>query len=163
VSIGLEQRGAIVVGGIYDPIRRELFVATKGGGARMNGRPIRVSSTNRLAKSLLSTGFSTSFLTNDQPYLNWFRSLQRRSHGVRRMGSTVLCLSAIAAGRLEGFYERDLWPWDIAAGLLLVAEAGGRVSDFNGRPPALERGRLVATNGAIHEELLRALKRAGRR
>jgi myo-inositol-1(or 4)-monophosphatase len=162
VSIGLERRGAMIVGVIYDPLRRELFVATKGGGARMNGRPIRVSPTGRLAKSLLSTGFSTTFLAHDQPYLNWFRALQRCSHGVRRMGSTVLCLAAIAAGRLEGFYERDLWPWDMAAGLLLVAEAGGRVSGFDGLPPDLAKGQLVATNGAIHAELLRALRQSGR-
>lgn len=157
VSIGLQHRGAMIVGVIYDPLRRELFTAAKGRGAFLNGRRLRVSSTGTLALSLLSTGFSTNFLAHDQPYLRWFKTLQRRSHGVRRLGSTVLCLAAVAAGRLEGFYERDLWPWDMAAGMLLVEEAGGRVTNLNGRAVALEEGRLVATNGRIHRQLLRAL------
>ena len=157
ISIGLQGEETMLAGVIYDPMRRELFTATKGGGAFLNGRRLRVSPTRRLSHSLLATGFSSKFLTQTQPYLGWFRTLQRRSHGVRRIGSTVWCLAAVAAGRLEGFYERDLWPWDIAAGMLLVAEAGGTVTDLAGRPPTLERGRLVATNGHIHRELLRAL------
>ena len=161
VSSGLEHRGGIVVGVIYDPIRRELFAATKGGGAFMNGKRIHVSRTKRLSHSLLSTGFSTKFLTHDQPYLGWFLATQRHSHGVRRMGSTVWCLAAVAAGRMEGFYEQDLWPWDIAAGMLLVEEAGGRVTDLEGQRPSLDQGRLVATNGLIHRELLRELAKAG--
>ena len=157
VSIGLEHEGRIVLGVIYDPMRRELFTATRGGGARLNGTRIRVSPTPTLARSLLSTGFSSSFLTHDQPYLGWFRAAQRHSHGVRRLGSTVLCLAAIAAGRMEGFYERDLWPWDIAAGLVLVEEAGGRVTNFAGQRVLLEQGQLVASNGRIHRQLLSVL------
>jgi myo-inositol-1(or 4)-monophosphatase len=157
VSIGLEQKGRIVVGVIYDPMRQELFVATRGGGAFLNGRRIHVASTRTLSHSLIATGFSSSFLRHDQPYLGWFRQVQRRSHGVRRVGSTVWCLAAIAAGRMEGFYERDLWPWDIAAGLLLVEEAGGRVTNLAGRRVVLDEGRLVATNGHIHQQLLRVL------
>ncbi len=159
VSIGLEHRGTMVVGVIYDPMRRELFTATKGGGARLNGKRIRVSSTRTLATSLLSTGFSSRFVTERQPYLRWFELFQCRSHGVRRIGSTVFCLAAVAAGRLEGFYERELWPWDIAAGLLLVQEAGGRVTNFEGRPPRLDEGRLVASNGRIHPAMLDILRR----
>ena len=147
----------MLVGVIYDPMRRELFTAAKGVGAFLNGRRIHVSSTKTLALSLLSTGFSTTFLTHDQPYLRWFQTLQRCTHGVRRLGSTVLSLAAVAAGRLEGFYERDLWPWDLAAGILLVQEAGGRVSDLEGNAVVLEKGRLVATNGHIHRQLLRVL------
>ena len=158
VSIALEQRRAMVVGIIYDPVRRELFVATKGGGAFLNGRRIHVSPTRQLAQSLLSTGFSSTFLTDAQPYLRWFEAFQRQSHGVRRLGSTVLSLAAIASGRLEGFYEQDLWPWDIAAGMLLVQEAGGRVSNFEGRAVQLEAGRLVASNGAIHHQMLRVIR-----
>jgi myo-inositol-1(or 4)-monophosphatase len=158
VSIGLEYRGAMVGGVIYDPMARELFQAVKGGGAYLNGRRIRVSATPTLKLSLLSTGFSTTFLTQDQPYLGWFRRAQRNSHGVRRIGSTVWCLAAVAAGRLEGFYERDLWPWDMAAGMVIVEEAGGRVTDLEGGAPSLASGRLVATNGRIHGELLRLLK-----
>lgn len=157
VSIGLELRGTMVVGVIYDPMRRELFTAVKGHGATLNGRRIRVSTVGQLSRALLSTGFSSNFLKHRQPYLGWFETFQRRSHGVRRLGSSVLCLAAIASGRLEGFYERDLWPWDMAAGMLLVQEAGGRVSGFDGGPPVLAGGRLVASNGRIHAELLRLL------
>jgi len=164
VSIGLEVLGpvpprTILVGVIYDPMRRELFVAQKGRGAWVNGRRLHVSSTAALSRSLLSTGFSSKFLEQTQPYLGWFTRLQRRSHGVRRIGSTVLSLAAVAAGRLEGFYEQDVWPWDIAAGMLLVEEAGGRVTDFQGRAVALEQGRIIASNGRIHRELLRVLGR----
>lgn len=157
VSIALEHRGAVIVGVIYDPVRRELFVAMKGRGAFLNTRRIHVSPIRTLALSLLSTGFSTNFLKHDQPYLRWFQTLQRCSHGVRRLGSTVLSLAAVAAGRLEGFYERDLWPWDLAAGMLLVQEAGGQVSNLEGRAVVLEAGQLVASNGHIHRQLLRAL------
>ncbi len=160
VSIGLEHRGTLVMGVIYDPMRRELFTAVKGRGAFLNRRRIHVSPTRSLARSLLSTGFSTTFLKRSQPYLRWFLTLQRSSHGVRRMGSTVLSLAAVAAGRLEGFYEQDLWPWDIAAGMLLVEEAGGRVSNVRGGPVVLGEGRFVASNGRIHRELLGVLARA---
>lgn len=158
VSIGLEYRGQMVVGVIYDPMRRELFVATKGGGATLNGGRIRVSRTRQLSHSLLSTGFSSRFLKQPRPYLKWFEEFQRRSHGVRRIGSTVFCLAAVAAGRLDGFYEQDLWPWDIAAGILLVEEAGGRISDFDGAPPQLTAGRLVASNGRIHAGMLSVIR-----
>lgn len=163
VSIGLECRGTMIVGVIYDPMRRELFVGMKGQGATLNGRRIHVSKTRTLAHSLLSTGFSSRFRRHPGPYLRWFEAFQRTSHGVRRIGSTVFCLASIAAGRLEGFYEQDLWPWDIAAGLLLVEEAGGRISDFAGGPPRLEAGRLVASNGRIHREMLQLLQRNTRR
>ena len=163
VSIALELRGRLAVGVIYDPMRRELFTAVRGRGARLNGRRIRVSDTPRLSVSLLATGFSSRFLRQGEPFLGWFRAAQRNSHGVRRIGSTVICLAAIAAGRLEGFYERDLWPWDIAAGMLLVEEAGGRITNFDGKPPVLEDGRLVATNGRIHAALLRVLRAAAPR
>jgi len=159
VSIALERRRRVLVGVIDDPTRRERFVALRGGGAWLNGRRIRVSRTPRLAQSLLSTGFPSRFLTHDEPYLGWFQATQRHSHGVRRIGSTVVSLASVAAGRLEGFYERELWPWDIAAGALLVEEAGGRASNFEGNPVVLEEGRLVATNGLIHRHLLRLLKK----
>lgn len=162
VSIGLERRGQMAVGVIYDPMRRELFSAVKGRGAFLNNKRIHVSPARTLSGSLLSTGFSTQFLKRSQPYLRWFLTLQRSSHGVRRMGSTVLSLAAVAAGRLEGFYEQDLWPWDIAAGMLLVEEAGGRVSNVRGGPVVLGEDCFVASNGHIHRELLRALAQAGK-
>ena len=157
VSIGLELRGRMAVGVIYDPTRRELFVGINGRGAFLNGRRIRVSARRAMTRSLLATGFSTRFLTHTQPYLRWFQAFQRNSHGVRRLGSTVLSLAAIAAGRLEGFYERDLWPWDIAAGLVLIEEAGGRVSNLQGGPVVLDQGHLLASNGHIHHQLLQIL------
>jgi myo-inositol-1(or 4)-monophosphatase len=157
VSIALEHEGRIVAGVIYDPMRKELFHATLGGGAFLNTRRIRVSATRQLSRSLLATGFSSNFLKHTQPYLRWFQTMQRHSHGVRRLGSTVYCLAAIAAGRMEGFYERDLWPWDVAAGMLLVQEAGGKATGFSGRPAGLTEGRLVASNGRIHAELLKRL------
>jgi len=159
VSIALEHRGRMLVGVIYDPMRRELFTAARGGGAFLNGARIRVSRARRLGLSLIATGFAFNFRRHPQPYLKWFQEFQRRSHGVRRIGSTVFCLAAIAAGRLEGFYERDLWPWDMAAGMLLVEEAGGRISDLSGGRPDLTAGQLLATNGLIHDQMLRIFKK----
>jgi myo-inositol-1(or 4)-monophosphatase len=159
VSIALEHAGTLLVGVIYDPMRRELFAAIKGRGAFLNGRRIRVSRTPALSQSLLSTGFSSKFRRHPQPYLGWFETFQRRSRGVRRLGTTVWCLAAVAAGRMEGFYEQDLWPWDIAAGSLLVQEAGGRVSGFDGKPLRLLEGKLVASNGRIHPQMLAILNR----
>lgn len=162
VSIGLERRGVMVAGVIYDPMRQELFTAVTGRGAFLNGRRIRVSRTPTLATSLLSTGFSSRFLKERQPYLGWFEAFQCRSHGVRRIGSTVFTMASVAAGRLEGFYEQDLWPWDIAAGIVLVQEAGGRVTNFQGKPPSLHEGRLIASNGLIHQAMLRVINQRRR-
>jgi len=157
VSIALAHRDTPVVGVIYDPIRKELFSGMKGCGAFLNGKRVSVSRTRLVEKSLLSTGFSVKFRTHPQRYLKWFRTLQTRSHAVRRIGCTTLSLAYVAAGRMEGFYEQDLWPWDIAAGMLLVQEAGGRITDFRGRPPNLREGELLATNGRIHREMQRLL------
>jgi myo-inositol-1(or 4)-monophosphatase len=157
VSIALAQGRHLLAGVILDPSRRELYTATRGGGAFLNGRRIHVSKTKRLSHSILSTGFSAKFRKQPEPYLSWFRKFESSCHAVRRVGTTVLCLAWVASGRMEGFYEQDLWPWDVAAGTLLVQEAGGRVSDFAGKPPALENGRLVASNGLIHRAILNTL------
>ncbi len=157
ISIALAHHEDIVLGIIHDPSQRETFTAIKGRGAWVNGRRIHVSRTRTLAKSLLSTGFSAKFRTNPQPYLEWFWAFQSRCHAVRRMGSTALSLAYVACGWQDGFYEEDLKSWDIAAGLLLVKEAGGRVSDFHGRPVRLEDGRLVASNGSLHRQMLALL------
>ena len=149
----------MVVGVIYDPLRRELFAARRGGGATLNGRRLRVSPVRRLAQSLLSTGFSSNFLKREEPYLSWFKAFQRGSHGVRRIGSTVISLASVAAGRLEGFYEQDLWPWDIAAGIVIVEEAGGRVTNFLGQPVVLETGQVLASNRALHREMIAILRK----
>ena len=167
VSIGLAHEGKLLVGVIFDPIRQQLFTAARGRGAFLNGKRLHVARHRTLASSLLSTGFSANFRRHPQPYARWFYALESRSQAVRRIGSTALCLAYVAAGWLDGFYERELWPWDIAAGLLLVEEAGGRVTNFQGHPVVLSEGRVVASNGHIHEEILRVLRgadgRAGRR
>ena len=154
VSIGLLQGDTPLVGVVYDPARRDLFTAIAGRGARHNGRRIQVSRRKTLAVSLLSTGFSAKFRTNPTPYLRWFTALQSRCHAVRRMGCTSLSLAYVACGWQDGFYEQDLWPWDVAAGLLLIREAGGRVTDFCGKPVRLAHGEVAASNGWIHRELL---------
>jgi myo-inositol-1(or 4)-monophosphatase len=159
ISIGLARHEELLVGVVYDPIQREMFTAVTGAGARLNGKPIRVSRVSRLATGLLSTGFSSKFRDNPTPYLRWFTAFQSRCHAVRRMGCTSLSLAYVACGRQDGFYERDLWPWDIAAGLLLVQEAGGKVSDFRGHPVRLAQGQVVASNGRIHGEMLAILAR----
>lgn len=161
ISIGLLHHGAIVLGVIHDPTQRETFTAVKGRGAWLNGRRMRVSRVRRLEDSLLSTGFSAKFRKDPIRYLEWFWAFQHRTHAVRRMGSTALSLAYVAAGRQDGFYEQDLWPWDIAAGLLLIEEAGGRVSDFQGRPVKLEDGRVVASNGYLHRAMLQVIARPG--
>jgi len=159
VSIGLRYHDELLVGVIYDPMRRELFTAMKGSGARLNGKRIRVSRTNSMATSLLSTGFSLAFRKTPQMYLEWLTRFEAATHAVRRMGSTAMSLAYLASGRQDGFYEKDLWPWDIAAGILLVREAGGRVTDFDGVEARVgtEQSRLVASNGLIHGDMLKIL------
>ena len=154
VSIGLEHRGAIVAGVLFDPTRDELFSAAKSAGAHLNGRPIHVSKTLRVAESLLGTGFP-SHKRHKNPNIHFYQQLTLRSHGVRRAGSAALDLACVAAGRFDGFWEFNLKPWDTAAGVLLVTEAGGRISDFSGGEFQIASRELLATNGLIHEELLK--------
>jgi len=161
ISIALAHHGQLLIGVIYDPMRNEMFTAMKGSGAWLNGARIRVSRTRDLKTSLLATGFSPKFRENPKPYLRWFEAFQLRCHAVRRTGSTSLSLAYVACGRQDGFYEQDLWPWDIAAGLLLVREAGGRVTDFHGHPVRLESGQVVASNGRIHTAMLKLLTTPG--
>lgn len=162
VSMGLEQRGAdldaeedgtLLAGVIYDPMRDELFEAERGMGAKVNGKPIRVSKTAALAEALLATGFP-SRKRHQSPNIHFYHEFTLRSHGVRRAGSAALDLAYVAAGRLEGFWEFNLNPWDTAAGILLVEEAGGRVSDFAGRPVQLNSREVLGSNGLIHDELV---------
>lgn len=157
VSIALWHQGKPLVGVIYDPCRRETFTAIHRQGAWCNGRRIHVSRAASLAQGLLSTGFPSNFRVRPQPYLRWFAAFQSRCHGVRRIGSTAISLAYVACGRHDGFYEQDLWPWDLAAGVLLVREAGGRTSDFYGHPVRVEAGQVVASNGLLHRQMLRCL------
>jgi myo-inositol-1(or 4)-monophosphatase len=161
VSLGLEQRpaglapeadGTLVAAVIYDPLRDELFTAERGRGARLNGRPLRVSRTPVLAESLLATGFP-SHKRHENPNIYFYQEFTLRSHGVRRAGSAALDLAYVAAGRLDAFWEFNLNPWDTAAGILLVKEAGGRVTDFAGGHFRLDSREVLASNGLIHGEL----------
>jgi myo-inositol-1(or 4)-monophosphatase len=163
VSMGLELRppgtaadedGTLVAGVIYDPMRDELFTARRGRGAQLNGKPLRVSRAVQLAESLLATGFP-SRKRHASPNIHFYHEFTLRSHGVRRAGSAALDLAYVAAGRIDAFWEFNLNPWDTAAGILLVTEAGGRVTDFSGEPYRLESREILASNGLIHAELVK--------
>jgi myo-inositol-1(or 4)-monophosphatase len=151
VSIALAQRGALLAGVVYNPFYDELFAAARGAGATLNGKRIFVSKVDTLATSLLCTGFPVhKRLAN--PNIHYYWDFTLRSHGVRRDGSAALDLASVAAGRFDGFWEFGLKAWDTAAGVLLIEEAGGTVSDFDGQPYQLGGPVVLATNGVIHEE-----------
>lgn len=156
VSIALMENDEVVMGLVYDPLREELFEAIRGGGAFCNGRSISVSGTGDLSDSLLGTGFPFRIHRHIDAYLTVFRSLFLRCRGVRRAGAAVLDLSYVAAGRLDGFWEVYLKPWDMAAGSLLVREAGGVVSDFFSGSTYLTTGNIVAATPAIHQAVVAA-------
>jgi len=152
VSIALTHRGEVLAGVIYNPIYEELYAAGRGEGATLNGKEINVSKVDRLATSLLCTGFPVH-KRQANPNIHYYWDFTLRSHGVRRDGSAALDLACVAAGRFDGFWEFGLKKWDTAAGVLLVEEAGGKVSDFAGEPYALGGPVILATNGLIHEEI----------
>jgi myo-inositol-1(or 4)-monophosphatase len=152
VSIAVDHKGERIAGVIYDPTRKEMFSAEKGGGAEMNGRKIHVSKTGRLAESLLSTGFP-SHKRHKNPNIHFYHQLSLRTHGVRRAGSAALDLAYVACGRYDGFWEFNLNPWDTAAGVLLVEEAGGQVSGFLGDPFDIASREVMASNKVLHPEL----------
>ncbi len=158
VGIGLERDGVVVLGVVYDPSRDELFVAERGGGAWLNDRRMSVSTTATLDTSLLATGFSYDMRTNPDNNLTEYATFSVRARAVRRMGSALLDLAYVAAGRFEAFWELTLGPWDVAAGSILVEEAGGRVTDLCGGPLDIDHPRIVASNGRIHEAILAVLK-----
>jgi myo-inositol-1(or 4)-monophosphatase len=160
--MGLEHRspgtkagedGTLEAGVIYDPLRDEMFTAERGQGAQLNGKPARVSRTPELAEALLSTGFP-SHKRHASPNIHFYQEFTLRSHGVRRAGSAALDLAYVACGRMDAFWEFNLNPWDTAAGILLIEEAGGRVTDFAGRRFQLKSEEILASNGLIHEELI---------
>ncbi|AEB11780.1 inositol monophosphatase family protein [Marinithermus hydrothermalis] len=156
VSIALEIDGAIQLGVVLDSTRDELFTAIRGRGAYLNSRPLRVSQTGTLIGSLLATGFPYD-VNKDPENLQYFERVLRKGLTVRRPGAAALDLAYVAAGRLEGFWEVKLNPWDVAAGWLLIEEAGGTVTGIHGEPYALGNRYLVASNGRIHQELLDTL------
>jgi myo-inositol-1(or 4)-monophosphatase len=163
VSIALEHRDDVIVGVVYDPMRNELFSAGKGGGAFLNGKPIRVSKIDALIQSLLSTGFPYDRKTSDKNNMNYFHDLLMASQEVRRDGSAALDLCSVAAGRFDGFWELKLKPWDVAAGSLIVREAGGVVSDLAGNPASLDAGEILASNGRIHQQMVAVLRESAKR
>jgi myo-inositol-1(or 4)-monophosphatase len=155
VTLGLERTGEIIAGVIYDPLRQEMFTAERGAGAYLNNRRIRVSATRRLTDSLASTGFP-SRKRHHNVNIHFYYQLAMASHGVRRTGSAALDLAYVASGRLDFFWEFGLKPWDMAAGTLLVQEAGGRISDMQGSEHKLTGSdHLLADNGALHDEVLK--------
>lgn len=157
VSIALEWNGEIVLGCVYDPNRDELFTAVKGKPARMNGRLIRVSERRRLDQSLLATGFPYDIQTSSINNFDHFVSFATTARAVRRAGSAALDLCYLAMGRFDGFWELKLHPWDTAAGTLIVRQAGGKVTDFRGKPFSIYSEKLLASNGAIHNQMIRIL------
>src|SRR6184192_2879788 len=154
VSLGLEYKKRLVAGVVYDPTRDELFTAEQGSGAYLNQERIHVSKIANLAESLLATGFP-SHKRHKNPNIFFYHQITLHSHGVRRAGSAALDLCDVACGRFDGFWEFNLNPWDTAAGVLLVEEAGGMVSDFSGGAFQLNSRETVASNGFIHAALLR--------
>lgn len=157
VSIGLAQGSTPIAGVVYDPNRDECFSAWQGGGAYCNGDRIRVSPAVSLGESLIATGFPYYTFEQMQAYLQILESLMQKTHGLRRMGSAAIDLAYVAAGRFDAFYEYNLKSWDMAAGVLLIREAGGTVTDFAGGDEFLFRGDVVAGCG-VHDELIREIQ-----
>jgi myo-inositol-1(or 4)-monophosphatase len=159
VSIAFEERGEVIAGAVLDPVREELFTAEAGSGAFLNGGRIRVSPTNRIQNALLATGFPYSRDAMDRA-LDLFVRIMRRARAVRRAGSAALDLCSVAAGRLDAFWEETLRAWDTAAGEVLVREAGGRVTDFEGKPFTNGGPNIAVSNGSLHPALLEILAEA---
>src|SRR5438270_1673950 len=161
VSIGLEHRasgkGTRIAGVVYDPTRDELFSAEQGKGAHLNGKPIRVSKIAQLKECLLATGFP-SHKRHKNPNIHFYHQITLRTHGVRRAGSAALDLCNVASGRFDGFWEFNLNPWDTAAGVLIVEEAGGKVTRFDGSLFVLDSRETLGSNGLLHDALLREFK-----
>ena len=162
VSIALAQRDTLLASAVFNPFYSELYSAARGEGATFNGKKIAVSKVATLSTSLLCTGFPTRN-RKLSPNLQYYGEFTQRSHGVRRDGSAALDLASVASGRFDGFWEFGLNKWDVAAGILLIEESGGKVSDFEGQPYQLGGPLILATNGLIHEEMRKAALDISRR
>jgi len=156
VTIALEHEGEIVLGVTFDPTRNELFAAEKSRGATLNGKPIRISETGSIADSLIVTGFPYDFKDRPQ-FARHLTSFLLESRGIRRDGSAAIDMAYVACGRYDGFWEEGLNPWDVAAGKLLIEEAGGIVSNYDGSPFSVYTPPICASNGLIHDAMLRVL------
>ena len=157
VSIGYERRGRIQLAVIFDAFKRELFVARRGAGASLNHKPIRVSQVRKLDMSLLATGFPYDRRERRRFYLCFWEAFMLRTHGVRRTGSAALDLAWVACGRVDAFWEFGLKPWDVAAGSLLVEEAGGHVSNMDGTKLDISAAQIIASNGRLHRQMVETL------
>ncbi len=158
VSIALAFQDAVIIGAVYCPTRQELFTGKLGGGAFLNGRKIRVSSVDCLDRALLATGFPYDIRTSPDNNLAHFERFARRAQAVRRAGAAALDLCYVGAGRFDGFWEIKLKCWDVAAGMLIVTEAGGVATNFSGGPIDLAHPRVLASNGHIHKEMIKILR-----
>ena len=158
VSIALEKEGTVALGVIYDPTRDDLFTATRAGGAYLNGEKLQVSSESDLSRSLLATGFPYDIRVSADNNLDFFNAMAVRVQAIRRAGAAALDLAYLAAGRFDGFWELKLKPWDTAAGCLMVTEAGGVISDLAGGKWNLYSPGLVASNGLIHDQMMKVLQ-----
>lgn len=161
VSIAVENEGEIVLGAIYNPVLEEMFAAQKGRGATLNGQSLAVSQTQHLTDSLLATGFPYDIRRSQANNLDHFAHFALRAQAIRRAGSAALDLCYVAAGRFDGFWEMRLAPWDVAAGGLMVAEAGGVVTDFAGGRFMIDGGEILASNGRIHSQMVEVLSGVG--
>jgi myo-inositol-1(or 4)-monophosphatase len=157
-SIGLEAEGEMKLGVVYNPLLDELLYAQKGEGAWLNGKRIFVSRADNLDRGFLCTGFPYDIREHGDFYLSFFREFMVRSQAIRRPGSATLDLCYLAAGRFDGFWELKLHPWDVAAASLMVSEAGGRLTDFQGRPYSIYSEETLASNGLIHGEMLKVIE-----
>ncbi|MBT5263897.1 MAG: inositol monophosphatase [Rhodospirillaceae bacterium] len=160
ISIALEERGQVIAGVIYEPIRDEMYWAEKGDGAYLNDRRIRVSGRSQMNEAVFATGIPFMGRDGHELFLKQLESVMGSCAGVRRQGAAALDLAYVASGRYEGFWEKGVHPWDIAAGMLLVTEAGGMVSDYNGQNRMMEKGEVVAVNNRLHTPFQRMLRRA---
>jgi len=154
VSIALEKAGEVVLGVVHDPIRQDTFVAERGRGADLNGEPIKVSDTDELIRALIATGFPYDRAEMPEA-LELFGRLAATTRGMRRLGSAALDLCYVAAGRLDGYYERGIWPWDLAAGSVILEEAGGKLTNYRGDVLDLAGREIVASNGRLHAAMTR--------
>lgn len=157
VSIGVQHRGELVAGAVYDPNQEEMFSAEKGSGAFLNGQRLRVTEESDIRNSLLVTGFPYTIRDNPDHAIEHFTTFLKEAQAVRRLGSAALDLCYVAAGRFDGFWEVSLNAWDMAAGMLAVREAGGKVTDFRGREMRVSGKDLLATNGRLHDAMMRVL------
>lgn len=158
VSIALERKSEVILGLVYDPMREEMFSALKAKGAFLNGKKISVSDISELDKSLLATGFPYDVRASQENNISHFNNFAIRAQGIRRCGSAAMDLCYVACGRYDGFWELKLKPWDIAAGTLIVQEAGGQVSDFKGGRFSIFGSEILATNGSIHQQMVDILE-----